>query len=128
MKNILVTGNLGYIGSVLTDCLITSGYNVTGYDCGFFKNCKIKKTNKIKNQIIKDIRDISEQDLKNIDCIVHLAALSNDPLGQFDKKITYDINYYATIKLAKLAKKITSKNLYLFPLKVFTEFQKKQKN
>jgi nucleoside-diphosphate-sugar epimerase len=105
MKNILVTGNLGYIGSVLTDLLISADYSVTGYDCGFFKNCKIKKTKQIKHQIVKDIRDITEQDLKNIECIVHLAALSNDPLGQFDKKITYDINYYATIKLAKLAKK-----------------------
>jgi len=127
MKNILVTGNLGYIGSVLTDYLIIRGYNVIGYDCGFFKNCKIKKTNKIKNQIIKDIRDISEQDLKNIDCIVHLAALSNDPLGQFDKKITYDINYYATIKLAKLAKKNNIKKFIFISTQSIYGISKKTK-
>lgn len=105
MKKILVTGNLGYIGSVLTQDLIKKGYYVLGFDCGFFKNCTAIKKKKIHKQIIKDIRDVTEKDLNNVDCVVHLAALSNDPLGEFDQKVTFDINYLATIKLAKLAKK-----------------------
>jgi nucleoside-diphosphate-sugar epimerase len=106
IQNILVTGNLGYIGSVLVPEL-TKKFKITGLDIGYFKNCNLEKDKKLKNfrQIYRDIRKIKEEDLKNIDCIVHLAALSNDPIGQFKHKITYDINYLGTVKLAKLAKK-----------------------
>ena len=107
IKNILVTGNLGYIGSILVPELVKKLY-VTGLDIGFFKTCSLKKDKKLKNfkQIYRDIRKINDQDLKDIDCVVHLAALSNDPLGQFNHKITHDINYLGTVKLAKLAKKM----------------------
>jgi nucleoside-diphosphate-sugar epimerase len=107
IQNILITGNLGYIGSVLAPEL-TKKFKVTGLDIGYFKNCSLENDKKLKNfrQIYRDIRKIKEEDLKNIDCIIHLAALSNDPLGQFNRKITYDINYLGTVKLAKLAKKI----------------------
>ncbi len=102
--NILVTGNNGYIGSVLTPMLIEKGYNVIGLDTDFYQGIeKDKLEGKIK-QIIKDVRNISIEDLKNVDSIIHLAALSNDPLGEFNPKLTYDINLDATIKLAKLAK------------------------
>ena len=103
-KNLLITGNLGYIGSVLTP-LLSKDHNITGIDIGYFQKCNLKKITNIKNfkQKIKDIRDIKKNDLKNIDCVVHLAALSNDPMGQFNKKITYDINYKATKKLASLS-------------------------
>lgn len=106
IKNILVTGNLGYVGSVLTSVL-SKKFNVTGLDIGYFKNCNLEKENKLKihTQIYRDIRKVQEEDLKNIDCIVHLAALSNDPLGKFNSKLTYEINYIGTIKLAKIAKK-----------------------
>ena len=106
-KNLLITGNLGYIGSVLTP-LLSKDHNITGIDIGYFQKCNLKKITNIKNfkQKIKDIRDIKKNDLKNIDCVVHLAALSNDPMGQFNKKITYDINYKATKKLASLSKKM----------------------
>jgi nucleoside-diphosphate-sugar epimerase len=106
IKNILVTGNLGYIGSVLVPQL-TKKYHVTGFDIGYFKDCNLEKIKKIKNfkQIYKDIRNIDKDDLKNIDCVVHLAALSNDPLGQFNHKTTIDINYKGTKKLADIAKK-----------------------
>ena len=81
VKNILVTGNLGYVGSVLVPDL-TKKYHVTGFDIGYFKNCNLEPKKKIKNfkQIYKDIRNINIYDLKNIDCVIHLAALSNDPL------------------------------------------------
>lgn len=104
-KNILVTGNLGYIGSVLVPLLLKK-YNVVGYDIGYYENCNLTKVTLGKNfkQIYKDIREFENKDLKNIDYIVHLAALSNDPLGEFNSKITYDINYKSTINLAKKAK------------------------
>ena len=97
---------MGYVGTVLTD-LLCSDYKIVGLDIGYFKNClvqKIKKKNSIK-QIYKDINLISHKDLKNIDTIIHLAALSNDPLGELNKKITIKTNNYATVKLANLAKK-----------------------
>jgi len=105
VKNILVTGNLGYVGSVLVPDL-TKKYHVTGFDIGYFKNCNLEPNKKIKNfkQIYKDIRNINKYDLKDIDCVVHLAALSNDPLGKFNHKATIDINYKGTKKLANLAK------------------------
>ena len=105
-KNVLITGNLGYIGSVLTNYLGHRGYNIKGLDVGYFKKCNFNN-HKIKkiNQVIKDIRDINLNDLKDINIVIHLAGLSNDPLGELAKNITNEINYSATIKLANLAKK-----------------------
>ncbi|MGK0291324.1 MAG: nucleoside-diphosphate-sugar epimerase [bacterium] len=103
--NILVTGNQGYIGSVLVPILQERGYSVTGYDTGYFSNCLLEQpvTKKYKH-IKKDIRDISIEDLEGIDAVIHLAGLSNDPLGELVPKLTEDINFYGTMKLAKLAK------------------------
>lgn len=104
---ILVTGNQGYIGTVLTDILIKKGYSVTGFDTNYYEPLTpLPPTVKKIKQISKDIRKIDRQDLKNIDSIIHLAALSNDPLGEFNPKLTYDINFKATINLAQLAKEI----------------------
>ena len=105
MKKILITGNLGYIGTFLTDVLIKK-YKIVGCDIGYFKKCIIAKNFKKKNfkQINKDINEINLNDLKNVNTIIHLAALSNDPLGEMNKKLTYEVNYKSTIKLAKLAK------------------------
>ena len=100
---ILVTGNLGYIGSVLTDILFDKGIDFVGYDTGYFENCLLHKIEKNFNQIKKDIRDIKNNDLKDISAIIHLSALSNDPLGEFNSKITKEINFDATINLATLA-------------------------
>lgn len=101
---VLITGNLGYIGSVLTSEM-KDNYEIVGFDIGYFKDCILKETKSAFKQIIKDINDIDKADLENIDAIVHLAALSNDPLGEFDKKNTYQTNYKSTLQLAKLAKK-----------------------
>ena len=106
MKSILVTGNLGYIGSVLTEELKSFGYNVVGFDIGYFKDCLIAKETNPHKQIIKDLRDIDKYDLNEIDGIIHLAGLSNDPLGELEKNITNNINYLATMKFANLAKQL----------------------
>lgn len=107
---ILVTGNQGYIGTVLTDILINKGYSVTGLDTNYYEPLTLlPPTAKKIKQVSKDIRKIDHQDLKNIDAIVHLAALSNDPVGELDPKLTSDINFKSTIKLALLAKKLAIK-------------------
>ncbi len=103
--NILVTGNLGYIGPVLTLKLERIGHTVIGYDIGYFKDCLTSDYNQPKKQIIKDLRNIQEEDINDIDIVVHLASLSNDPLGEFMPELTNEINYVATMKLAKIAKK-----------------------
>ena len=102
---ILVTGNLGYIGTVLTEILIEKSYKVVGYDIDFYDGCNIFSFKKPQKQIIKDIRDVDIRDLRNIDSIIHLAALSNDPVGELSPHLTDDINLHGTLKLAKLAKK-----------------------
>ena len=101
---ILVTGNRGYIGAVLTEMLLDKGHDVIGYDINYYEGVESDHSKQGFNQIIKDIRDIEIDDLKGIEIIIHLAALSNDPLGEFDNKITENINFYSTIRLAKLAK------------------------
>ena len=100
---ILVTGNNGYIGTVLTDDLRTRGYSVAGFDTNYFKNCLLEQGDQYIKQINKDIRDVEINDIKGFDAIIHLAALSNDPLGELDGELTRDINYLATIKLANIA-------------------------
>ncbi len=102
---LLVTGNLGYIGSVLTEILIENEIDFVGYDSGYFEKCLLQEVPNNFKQIKKDIRDIEISDLSNIDTIIHMSALSNDPLGEFNSKITKEINLDATINLAQLAKK-----------------------
>ncbi|MDD4979805.1 MAG: NAD(P)-dependent oxidoreductase [Candidatus Omnitrophica bacterium] len=103
--NILVTGNRGYIGAVLTEMLLGLGYNVTGYDTDYYAGSEICALHQPIKQKKKDIRDVSTEDLDGIDAIIHLAALSNDPLGQLDPYLTEEINFKGTMKLANYAKK-----------------------
>ena len=101
---VLVTGNLGFIGSVLTKYLMEKGIEIIGLDNGFFQNIFYVPRSKINKQIIKDIRDVEKEDIKGINGIIHLAAISNDPYGELNPEVTYEVNYKASIKLAKLAK------------------------
>jgi len=102
--NILVTGNLGYIGTVLTDVLKRKEYVVVGYDIGYYEGFEPKGFRSPDRQITKDIRDISVRDLQGIDAVVHLAALSNDPLGDFRPELTEAINFDGTIAAARCAR------------------------
>ena len=104
MTHILVTGNKGYIGSILTRLLVQKGYSVTGFDTDFYRDCELSPLETHLTQITKDIRSVSKEDLKDIDAVIHLAALSNDPLGELKPTLTTDINFKATVRLAKLSK------------------------
>ena len=102
----MVTGNMGYIGPVLMSALKEKGYDVIGYDSGYFAENLLEEINEDYLQITKDIRDITKKDLAGIDTIIHLAGLSNDPLGEFSPKLTEDINYIGTMQLAEMAKDV----------------------
>ena len=101
---VLVTGCQGYIGSVLIKELQKKNHEVIGLDTGYFRECIICDLNEKYIFLNKDIRDIDNEDLNNVEAVIHLAALSNDPLGEFNPKLTEDINFNGTIKLAKLCK------------------------
>lgn len=114
MKEILVTGHNGFIGSLLVKLLIEKGYRVTGLDTNFFNSdCELfHEKNDIKI-INKDIRQINEADLQGIDAVCHLAALSNDPLGKLNPELTFEINFKSSVRLAELCKKVgVSKFIY----------------
>ena len=101
MKNILITGGGGYIGTNLTKELLNEGYTVTVIDTFWFGNY-LEKHKKLKI-IKKDIRNISKKDLNKIDCIMHLASIANDPAAELDARLTWDVNVLATYKLINLA-------------------------
>jgi len=101
---IMVTGDQGYIGAVLVPMLMDKGFSVVGYDAGFFTENLLYPLDQNYKSIKKDIRDISKEDLEGIDAIIHLAGLSNDPLGEFLPKLTEDINYTGTMQLGELAR------------------------
>jgi nucleoside-diphosphate-sugar epimerase len=103
---ILVTGDRGYIGSTLVPLLLKKKYQVVGLDTNFFKKNLDHKASNPYKKITKDIRDIEEKDLKGIDAVIHLGALSNDPMGEINPGLTEKINFNASIRLAKLAKKV----------------------
>ena len=101
----MVTGHRGYIGSVLMQMLMKKNYDLIGYDSGYFSENLLEDYNEEFEVITKDIRDIKISDLKGVEGIIHLAGLSNDPLGELSPQLTFDINYSGTLQLAELAKK-----------------------
>ena len=103
--NVLVTGNNGYIGAHLVSLLKEEGHTVTGCDINLFEGCNWEEIIQPDLQLIKDIRELTEKDLEGFDCIMHLAAISNDPMGDLNEEITYSINLEGSVNLAKTAKK-----------------------
>jgi len=101
---ILVTGDRGYIGTVLVPMLSEKGYEVVGFDSGYFSSNLLEEFDENYQKITKDIRDITMEDFDGIDGVIHLAGLSNDPLGEFSPELTEDINYKGTMNFAKKAK------------------------
>ena len=101
---ILVTGHQGYLGTVMVPILRDAGHDVTGLDCGFFEDCVLGPAPVDPPSIRVDLRDVTREQLEGFDAVVHLAALSNDPLGALAPEITYDINHHASVRLARLAK------------------------
>lgn len=103
---ILITGNQGYIGTTMGKMMKDAGHEVVGLDTGYFQDCWMSEdhTDYVDRQIVKDIRDVAEEDVRGIDVVVHLAGLSNDPTGELNPGLTEDINFEASIRLAKLAK------------------------
>jgi nucleoside-diphosphate-sugar epimerase len=105
MKRILVTGHRGYIGVILTPMLEQAGYEVVGMDSDLYRFCDYGTIPNGVKSIEKDIRDAELSDFERIDAVIHLAALSNDPLGDLNPDVTFDINYRGTMRLAELARK-----------------------
>ncbi len=101
---ILLTGHKGYIGAVAGPVLHSAGHEVVGLDTDLFAGCEFGEAAPEIPEVRKDLRDLTEADLDGFDAVLHLAALSNDPLGNLDLAITYDINHLASVRLAKLAK------------------------
>lgn len=104
MKKVLVTGHRGYIGVHLVDLLKAAGYQVTGCDLDLFEGCEWESYVKADKEINKDIRHLTREDLEGHDCVMHLAAISNDPMGDLDANVTYSINREGSYNLAKTAK------------------------
>jgi len=101
---VLVSGHNGYIGSVLTPMLASAGYDVVGLDTFFYEHCTYGPDGSQPRAIRKDLRDVVKEDLRGFDAVIHLAALSNDPLGDLQREITYDINHRGSVRLAQAAR------------------------
>ena len=101
---VLVTGSEGYIGAVMVPFLEASGHRVSGLDSGLFERCGLPIPLASIPTLRQDIRDVGADDVAGFDAVVHLAALSNDPLGNLDAELTKDINHRASVRLAQLAR------------------------
>ena len=103
---VLVTGHRGFIGTVMVPLLLEEGFAVTGLDTDLYRYCTYGEEPLDIPSINKDVRDVEREDLQGFDAIVHLAALSNDPLGNINPELTYDINYRASVRLAEMAREV----------------------
>jgi nucleoside-diphosphate-sugar epimerase len=102
---VLVTGHKGYIGTVLVPMLLHDGHEVVGLDSDLFQRCTFGDDIVEIPELKKDIRDIESYELEGFDAVLHLAGLSNDPLGNLNPDLTFEINHQATMRLAALAKR-----------------------
>ena len=101
---VLVTGHKGYIGAILVPMLKEHGHDVHGLDSDLFRKCTYGKLDLQIPETIKDVRNVTIEDVERFDAVMHLAGLSNDPLGNLNEQLTYDINHLASVKLAELSK------------------------
>jgi len=103
---VLVTGHEGYLGSVLVPRLLSAGHEVVGLDTGLFADCIIGPAPEAVPALRVDLRDVTTEHLAEVapDAVMHLAALCNDPLGDLDPELTYEVNHRSTVRLAKAAK------------------------
>lgn len=102
---VLVTGHGGYIGTVLVPMFLAAGHEIVGLDTHLYGLCTFGDQPVAVPEILKDLRDVETSDLEGFEAVIHLAALSNDPLGNLDPQLTFDINYRASVGLARKAKK-----------------------
>lgn len=104
---VLVTGHNGYVGTVMVPMLQEVGHDVVGMDTNLYQACTFGEDTTVKIPAIeKDIRDITAADLDGFDAVIHLAGLSNDPLGDLNPSLTYKINHQASVRMAQLAKEV----------------------
>jgi nucleoside-diphosphate-sugar epimerase len=101
---VLVTGHHGYIGSVMTRTLADAGHGVVGLDSFLYEGCDFGPDRDAVASLRTDVRDVGTAELEGFDAVVHLAGLSNDPLGALDVELTEEVNYRATMRLARAAK------------------------
>lgn len=100
---VLITGHQGYIGSALVPLLLERGHDVTGCDSGLYQRCRFPGIQSEVPDTARDIRALGARDLEGFDAVVHLAALSNDPLGSYRPRLTFEINREGTVHLARSA-------------------------
>lgn len=103
--NVLLTGHRGYIGSVMAPMLLEAGHSVTGLDSDLYQGCDFAPAGPLPAipELLTDLRDVNIEHLHGFDAVIHLAALSNDPLGDLAPRHTYDINLHSSVRLAELA-------------------------
>ncbi len=101
---LLLTGSRGYIGTVMAPMLARAGHDVAGIDTDLYRRSTFGEWREEVSTRVKDVRALEASDLRGFEAVVHLAALSNDPLGDLDPQLTYDINHRASVRLAALAK------------------------
>jgi nucleoside-diphosphate-sugar epimerase len=103
---VLLTGHKGYIGSCLVPLLLNEGFEVTGLDSDLFRECTFDGELVQVPEIVKDVRDVTHRDVEGHDAVIHLAGLSNDPLGDYDPSLTDELNCRASIRLAHIAREV----------------------
>lgn len=112
---VLVTGHNGYVGTVLVPMLVKAGHDVVGMDTNLYQAATFGDEDPVVAipEIIKDVRDVTHADIDGFDAILHLAGLSNDPLGDLNPELTYEINHRASVRLAEIAKELGTER-YIF--------------